>query len=63
MHIRQLMTGLLLLAVSFTAVLGVTIDTYPSSVEAGKSYTITYSPKDQVEQTQRASSRNIINVA
>jgi hypothetical protein len=34
-----------------TAVLGASIDVYPTAgVEAGKTYTITYSPKDQVSQ-------------
>jgi hypothetical protein len=38
----------LLLAFVIATAFGVTIDTFPSSVVAGRSYTITYSPKDQV---------------
>ncbi|OAL07143.1 hypothetical protein IQ06DRAFT_288907 [Phaeosphaeriaceae sp. SRC1lsM3a] len=33
-------------AALISSAFAVTIDTYPSSVEAGKTYTITYSPKD-----------------
>lgn len=33
-------------AALISSAFAVTIDTYPTSVEAGKSYTITYSPKD-----------------
>ena len=33
-------------AALISSAVAVTIDTYPSSVEAGKTYTITYSPKD-----------------
>ncbi|OAL00658.1 hypothetical protein IQ06DRAFT_370014 [Phaeosphaeriaceae sp. SRC1lsM3a] len=41
-------TGVLLLTVLTTIVLGLQIDSWPTSVEAGKTYTITYSPKDKV---------------
>ncbi|KAH7379240.1 hypothetical protein DE146DRAFT_308711 [Phaeosphaeria sp. MPI-PUGE-AT-0046c] len=34
-------------AALISSAFAVTIDSYPASVEAGKSYTITYSPKDQ----------------
>jgi hypothetical protein len=34
-------------AALISSVFAVTIDTYPDGIEAGKTYTLTYSPKDQ----------------
>lgn len=46
--IQTLLTGAALVA---TALSQLTIDTFPSSVEAGKTYTIAYSPKDNTPTT------------
>lgn len=46
--IQTLLTGAALVA---TALSQLTIDTYPTSVEAGKTYTVEYSPKDNTPTT------------